>query len=77
MTGHFNYLGASTFVCVDFNAEVVPGEAANDDGALLYHVQVSCSYMECSVHHTITKGKCPALCAPSRAAVGTGAPVLK
>ena len=48
MTGHFNYHGASTFVCVDFNAEVVPGEAANDDGALLDHVQVSCQHgMQC------------------------------
>ena len=44
MTGHYAHLGASTFVCVDFNAEVVPGEAANNDGALLYHVQVDCPY---------------------------------
>ena len=42
MTGHFNHPGASTFVCVDFDAEVVAGEAANNDGAHLYHVQVAC-----------------------------------
>ena len=44
MTSYFRNHGASTFVCVDFNAGVVPGEAANDNGALLYHVQTACSY---------------------------------
>ena len=44
MTSANSNYGSSTFVCVDFNAEKVPGEAANNDGALLYHVQVDCEY---------------------------------
>ena len=44
MTDHFNHPGASTFMCVDVSAEVIPGEARNTDGALLYHVQAACAY---------------------------------
>ena len=42
MTGHYNQPGASTLVCVDFDAEAVPGEVGKGDGARLYHVQAAC-----------------------------------
>ena len=48
MTGHNNNPGASTFVCVDFDAEFIPDEANDDIGAHLYHVQAYCpSDIEC------------------------------
>ena len=59
MTGNERNFGASTFVCVDFNAGLVPGEVANDNGALLYHVQVACAYgMQCPPYEQTREVSC-------------------
>ena len=39
MTSHYNHAHQSEFVCVDVDAEVVPGSNRGEDGALLYTVQ--------------------------------------
>ena len=33
----------TTFICVDKNPEAIAGKAANNNGALLYHVEASCA----------------------------------
>ena len=44
MTGHYGHKGRNEFVCLDKDPETVPGEANNDNGALMYHVQGACSF---------------------------------
>jgi hypothetical protein len=34
-------------VCVDGHPEVVPGESANDNGALFYHMEATCNGFQC------------------------------
>ncbi len=34
-------------ICVDKDQVSVPGTAANQDGALLYHVEVACPGIQC------------------------------
>ena len=59
MTGHYNHPGASTFVCIDFDAELVEEQVANNNGALLYHVQVACAYgMQCPPYEQIREVSC-------------------
>ena len=43
MTEHYGHKGRQEFVCLDKDPETVPGEANNDDGALMYHVQGACN----------------------------------
>ncbi|KAJ7355021.1 hypothetical protein OS493_028688 [Desmophyllum pertusum] len=44
MTSHYDHAHSSEYVCIDEDAEVVPGTHASTDGALLYTVQVNCGY---------------------------------
>ena len=44
MTSHYNHAHPSDFVCVDVDAEVVPGSHRDTDGALLYVVEGNCGY---------------------------------
>ena len=44
MTSHYDHAHPSEFVCVDVEAEVLPGSYRDTDGALLYVVQASCSH---------------------------------
>ena len=38
----------SSYDCVDKNPEAVPGNAANQDGALFHHVEATCNGLPCS-----------------------------
>ena len=38
--------------CVDRDPETVPGEAADTDGALFYHMQAACNGIECPPYNT-------------------------
>ena len=42
MTSHYGHRHPSEFVCVDVDAEVVPGSHSNTNGALLYVVEGNC-----------------------------------
>ncbi|KAL9965214.1 hypothetical protein ACROYT_G028985 [Oculina patagonica] len=44
MTSHYNHAHQTEFVCVDVDAEVVPGTHKDINGALLYPVEGSCDY---------------------------------
>ena len=44
MTSHYNHAHPSDFVCVDFDAEVVPGSHKDTNGALLYVVEGNCDH---------------------------------
>ena len=46
MTADGNLNRRST-VCVDKDPEAVPGEAANTDGALFYHMEATCNGLDC------------------------------
>ena len=46
MTGRYIQHTRAT-ACVDSSPDVVPGEAANDDGALFYHTEVTCNGIDC------------------------------
>jgi hypothetical protein len=37
----------STFECVDRGQESIPGSHTNVDGALFYHVEATCSGLQC------------------------------
>ena len=44
MAGHHGHKGRHEFVCLDKDPETVPGEAGDNDGALMYHVQGNCGH---------------------------------
>ena len=44
MSGHFRHAGRNMFVCLDQYPETVPGQQADNDGALMYHVQGDCNH---------------------------------
>lgn len=44
MTSRYNHAHPSEFVCVDVDAEVVPGSHIDTNGALLYMVQGDCGH---------------------------------
>ena len=44
MTSHYDHAHPSEFVCVDVDAEVVPGSHRDTNGALLYVVQGDCGH---------------------------------
>ncbi len=37
----------STYECVDYNQESIPGSHTNVDGALFYHVEAECGGLQC------------------------------
>ena len=43
MAQHNGYNGKNMFTCIDKDAEVVPGQGANTNGNLFYHVEADCS----------------------------------
>ena len=47
MTAHYNHKSTRDYICVDREAEYVPGSQANQDGALLYLVQGNCGSLPC------------------------------
>ena len=47
MTGYRNHNKGYDFICVDENAEYVPGTHARRNGALLYPVQGACGSLPC------------------------------
>ena len=47
MTEHHSHKKSRDFICVDENAEYVPGSAANNNGALLYTVEGRCGSLPC------------------------------
>ena len=42
MAEHHTHKGRNMFTCMDKDAELVPGQPANNDGNLFYHVEVDC-----------------------------------
>ena len=42
MAGHYGHKGRNMFTCIDKDAEVVPGQQANNDGNLFYHAEANC-----------------------------------
>ena len=44
MAGHYGHKERNEFVCLDKDPETVPGEAPDNNGALMYHVQGACSF---------------------------------
>ena len=53
MSEHYGHKRSSDYICVDENAESVPGTGANHDGALLYLVEGKChqsTSLRCSVY---------------------------
>ena len=47
MTSHYAHKHSSEYVCVDVDAEVIPGSHTSTNGALLYLVQGSCGALPC------------------------------
>ena len=47
MTEHYNHNGQKDFICVDKDAEYIPGSQANLNGALLYPVEGHCGTLPC------------------------------
>ena len=53
MTEHGNgHHYRSSFDCVDVSPDTVPGEVANTDGALFYHVKATCAGLQCPPYVT-------------------------
>ena len=42
MVGHYGHKGRNMFTCIDKDAEAVPGQQANNDGNIFYHVEADC-----------------------------------
>ena len=42
VSGHYSHKGRTMFVCLDKDAEVLRGEEASTDGAVMYHAVVGC-----------------------------------
>ena len=47
MTEHYNHKSQRDFICVDKDAEYIPGSQANLNGALLYTVEGHCGALPC------------------------------
>ena len=47
MTANYDHKSVRDFICVDREAEYVPGSQANLDGALLFLVQGACGALAC------------------------------
>ena len=43
MSGHYSHKGRSMFVCVDKDAQALPGTQTNTAGALMYHTSAECT----------------------------------
>lgn len=47
MTGYSTHTGGTDYVCVDYDAEAVPGGNSNMNGKLLYFTEVRCGSLPC------------------------------
>ncbi|XP_015764089.1 PREDICTED: short-chain collagen C4-like [Acropora digitifera] len=47
MTEYFNHAHENEFVCIDKDAEAIPGSHGDTNGALLYNVQATCTTLPC------------------------------
>ena len=47
MTAYHGHRHSTEFICVDENAESIPGSGANKNGALLYPVEGACGSLPC------------------------------
>ena len=47
MTAHYSHAHSTEYVCIDVDAEVIPGTHGNVNGATLYNVQGSCGALPC------------------------------
>ena len=47
MTAHYGHPGSKDFICVDNDAEYIPGTHENKNGALLYVVRGGCGSLPC------------------------------
>ena len=47
MTSHYNHDQKSATACVDSNPETLPGEAADTNGGLFYHMEAVCTGILC------------------------------
>ena len=44
MSAYHGHDSASTFECIDHDAEAVPGTEANTNGGIFYHIEAVCNY---------------------------------
>ena len=61
MTAYYNHKNQKDFICVDKDAESVPGSEANKNGALLYPVEGKCGALPCGPyvdHRELTCAVC-------------------
>ncbi|KAK3100042.1 hypothetical protein FSP39_013797 [Pinctada imbricata] len=47
MSGRYLHKAASQYICVDKDAEVIPGSSTPTDGVLVYPVEVRCGSLKC------------------------------
>ncbi|KAK3100542.1 hypothetical protein FSP39_021566, partial [Pinctada imbricata] len=47
MAGYYGHVAASQYICVDKDAEKIPGSSANKGGKLLYPVEARCGSLKC------------------------------
>ncbi|KAK3107805.1 hypothetical protein FSP39_022618 [Pinctada imbricata] len=47
MSGYHGHVAASQYVCVDKDAETLPGTSSNNEGKLLYSVEARCRPLPC------------------------------
>ena len=52
MTAYYDHKANKDFICVDKEADAIPGSAANTNGALLYHVRSTCNGIPCPPYVT-------------------------
>ena len=44
MTQHYNHKNSREYICVDKEADAIPGSGGSTDGAVVYHVVSTCNY---------------------------------
>ena len=52
MTQYYNHKNNREYVCVDKEADAIPGSGANTDGAVVYHVVSTCNGIPCPPYVT-------------------------
>ena len=48
----------SSYRCVDYEHQKIPGSAMNTDGALLYHVEAACNGLDCPPYNLENELSC-------------------
>ncbi|KAK3099862.1 hypothetical protein FSP39_010861, partial [Pinctada imbricata] len=51
MSGYHGHEAASQYICLDKDAETLPGTSANKDGKLLYLVEARCGSLKCPPYY--------------------------